>query len=86
MESVVSHGVSGEQDRLVRNICKSAQDLISVARSYEDAVKIKEEQCRRFRQECQSMLIVNAATSYLDEVITRQWSSQRRDPSVATDR
>lgn len=73
MEASVKHPTDGVQDELVRDYCKEATDLIVLASSYVDAVRIKEKWCHRFKQECQSTLIINAASAYLDQIIARQW-------------
>jgi hypothetical protein len=69
----VKHPTDGVQDELVRGYCKEAEGLILLAGSHADALRIKEKWCHRFQQECKSMLIINAAAAYLDQIIARQW-------------
>lgn len=73
MEARVHHESNDEQAHLVREYCKEAEALIALARSRDDAARIKDGQCQRFSRECKSKLIVNAAAKYLDQLIERKW-------------
>lgn len=79
METIVQHLSHNEQDQLVREYCKEAEALITLARSRDDATRIKEGQCQRFRQECNSTLIVNAAAEYLEQIIEQKWGMDGTD-------
>jgi hypothetical protein len=79
MEEMVQHPTHHEQDELVRDHCREAEGLITASASRAAAMRIKENWCRRFRQECTSMLIVHAAAAYLDQIIARQWPRERAD-------
>lgn len=76
MEKVVHHPVFDEQDALVRGYCKEAEGLITLARSRADALRVKDEWCTRFKNECKSSLVYNAAGKYLDQIISHQWNSE----------
>jgi hypothetical protein len=75
MEAVVKHPADAVQDELVRDYCREAEGRIESAGSYVDAVRLKEEWCRKFQQECESALISNAAAEYLNRVIVRRWGT-----------
>jgi hypothetical protein len=79
MEPVVKHAADVVQDELVREYCKEAKELVMSAGSYVDAVRLKEEWCHRFQQECASALILNAAAGYLDRIIVRRWTDHETD-------
>jgi hypothetical protein len=65
------------QLELVREYCSEAGERILMARSRADATDIKEQLCDRFRQECESDLIINATSAYLDEIIIRHWKENQ---------
>ena len=75
MEAVVRYPSFDEQDELVRGYCNEAEALIATARSRTEALRIKDEWCMRFKNECKSTLVVNAAGNYLDQIIEHQWRS-----------
>ncbi|HCV43249.1 MAG TPA: hypothetical protein DGH68_07170 [Bacteroidetes bacterium] len=79
MEAIVQHSSHDEQDRLVREYCKEVEALIALARSRTDATRIKDAHCHKFRQECKSKLIVNAAAKYLEQAIERKWGADGTD-------
>jgi hypothetical protein len=85
METAVQHFSHDEQDQLVREYCREAEALITLARSRDDATRIKEGQCQRFRQECNSTLVVNAAAEYLEQIIERKWGINRTDRTCDDD-
>ena len=63
------------QNRLVRDFCRKAQALIGTAGSESEALRIKEEQCSRFEEECDSTLLVNAARHNIDDMIRERWGN-----------
>lgn len=73
MESTVEHPINAVQHGLVQEYCKEAERRIILARSHGDAMTIKKVWCNRFKAECESELLINATSAYLDEVIIRQW-------------
>lgn len=73
MDEVVKHPEHTPQQELVRGYCREAEALITIAPSRSDAIRIKDEWCTRFRKECESELLVNAASAYLDTMIASQW-------------
>lgn len=73
MEAMVKHPEDSVQHELVREYCGEAEGRIMGAASYADAITIKEEWCKRFRNECKSALIVSATSAYLDGIIMRKW-------------
>lgn len=77
METMVKHPTDTAQHELVREYCREAKGRIMIARSRADAMRIKEECCKRFSQECESELLINATSAYLDEIITRMWKENR---------
>ena len=77
VEAMVQHPTDTVQHELVLEYCKEAEGRIMAARSHADAIRIKEEWCKRFQRECKSALLVNAASAYLDEIIQRQWKETR---------
>jgi hypothetical protein len=84
METTVQHSSHDEQNQIVREYCKEAEALLTLARSRQDATRIMEAQCWRFRQECKSTLIVNAAAQYMEQTIERKWGSAKRAEPTAT--
>lgn len=77
METMVQHPTDTAQHALVREHCREAEGRIMIARSRVEAMRIKEEWCNRFSQECESRLLINAASAYLDEIITRTWKENQ---------
>jgi hypothetical protein len=77
MERMVKHPTDTAQHELVHEYCKKAEGRIKLARSHGEAIKIKEEWCNRFRRECESDLLINATSAYLDAIIRRQWKENR---------
>ena len=77
METMVQHPTDTAQHELVREYCSEAEAHIMIARSRADAMRIKEEWCKRFSQECESRLLINATSAYLDEIIGEQWRENR---------
>ena len=73
MEEMVQHPTDTVQHELVREYCREAEGRITIARSRADTVRIKEEWCNRFQRQCESELLINATSRYLDEIIARQW-------------
>ncbi len=73
MEEIIQHPTDTTQHRLVREFCSEAERQIMIAASRSEATKIREEWCSRFGQECESKLLINAASTYLDRIITRVW-------------
>jgi len=61
------------QSELLTRYCQQAERLLAEAPSYESALKLRDDLCARFRQECQSSLIVNATHEYLTQIISRTW-------------
>lgn len=59
---------------IVRNYCTRAEELIMTASSPIDAMSIKEEWCTQFRKECESDLLFNATSAYLDDIIWARWN------------
>jgi hypothetical protein len=76
METMVQHPPHDEQDELVREFCREAEGLITMVRSRIDAERIKQQWCQRFQAECKSSLVINAAATYLDQIISHWWESQ----------
>jgi hypothetical protein len=79
MDAVVKHPTNSLQHELVREYCREAEGLIIKARSRSEAISIKNESCTRFKQECESELLVNATSAYLDEIIAQHWGEHGRD-------
>jgi hypothetical protein len=73
MDAVVKHPTNSPQHELVQGYCREAEGLIMIARSRSDAIRIKDEWCTKFKQKCESELLINATSAYLDEIIARQW-------------
>lgn len=68
------------QSELLARYCQEAERLLADAPTYESALKLRDDLCARFRQECQSSLIVNATHEYLTQIIGRTWQqSHDRD-------
>ncbi len=74
---MVQHPTDTAQHKLMREYCSEAEGRITIATSRAEAMRIKEEWCNRFRQECESKLLVNATSAYLDEIITHMWKENR---------
>lgn len=76
MEAMVKHPGDSVQHELVREYCGEAEGRIMSAGSHTDAIAIKEQWCKRFRNECESALIANATSAYLDGIIMRKWNRE----------
>ncbi len=62
---------------IVQKYCREAEERIMTATSSTDAMRIKEEWCTRFRKECESDLLFNATSAYLDGLIAVKWKEHR---------
>ena len=77
METTTGHPTDTAQHELVLEYCKEAEGRIIIARSFHDAITIKEEWCNRFKLECESELLINATSAYLDGIIARRWKKNQ---------
>ncbi len=73
MEKVVKHPTSDEQRELLNCYCKEAEALLIKAADINDAIRIKNEACKRFQRECNSSILVNATKDYINQIIERTW-------------
>ncbi len=73
MEIMVKHPEDSVQHETVRQFCAEVGYRISMAASRAEAMKMKEEVCASFRNECESMLVAHAASAYLENLIRKQW-------------
>jgi hypothetical protein len=64
---------SDKQTTLIRRFCEEAERALDEASDYTAALHLKESLCQRFREECDSSLVVNATRQYLDEVLKKRW-------------
>lgn len=63
---------AGQTD-LVARYCEEAEQLLADATDYESALRLRDEVCGRFQNECRSALIVNATRDYLTQIISHTW-------------
>jgi len=66
-----------EQTELLSRYCQEAEELLAGVDNYASALKLRDELCERFAEECYSPLIVNATREYLTHLIRRSY--QRDD-------
>lgn len=85
MEKNVTQARSERQEDLLARYCSEAEGLILAAKDAREAQEIRDRLCKRFQEECNSQLIVNATRAYADHIITHIWSSdiQRSDHESA---
>ncbi len=77
METVRQHIESGHQVELLRRYCTEADTLIQNAANAAEARSLAERLCRRFRDECESPLVVNATRDYIEGTITKLFGGNR---------
>jgi hypothetical protein len=70
------HG--NQQSELIANHCGDIEERIRSASSRLEAVHLKELECTKFKQECQSTLVRTALTRYVEEIISRYWDKQNK--------
>ncbi|MFN0156844.1 MAG: hypothetical protein ACKVRP_02085 [Bacteroidota bacterium] len=73
MEQLVQHPTE-----IVRKYCREAEERIMAASSSVEATRIKEEWCTRFKNECESDLLFNATSAYLNDIIAGKWKEHRQ--------
>ena len=61
------------QEDLLSRYCLEAEQLLAEATDYESALRLRDEVCSRFEQECQSSLIATGTREYLTQIISRRW-------------
>jgi hypothetical protein len=62
-----------QQSEHIANHCADIEDRIRSAPSRLEAVRLKELECAKFKQECQSTLVRTALARYVEEMISRYW-------------
>lgn len=85
MEKVVKHPTFDEQQDLLHRYCKEAEALLSKAADINEAIRIKDETCKRFQLECNSSILVNAMKDYMDQIIERTWKRGHEAKSAKDD-
>jgi hypothetical protein len=65
-----------QQSEHIANYCTEIEDRIRLAPSRLKAVRLKELECTKFKQECQSSLVRTALTRYVEELISRYWDKK----------
>jgi AAA+ superfamily predicted ATPase len=73
MSEILGIEEAERQNILIRRYCEEAEKIIEDAPDYTAAVRLKESLCRRFAEECDSELVVNATSQYLDRVLSKHW-------------
>ena len=62
-----------DQTELLSRYCQEAEELLGEVDDYASALRLRDELCVRFAEECHSPLIVNAAREYLTHLIRRSY-------------
>lgn len=79
MESRASTPFGLSQEDLLNRYCLEAEKLLAEATDYASALKLRDEVCARFQQECQSSLIANGTREYLTQIISRRWQNEHEE-------
>lgn len=82
MENLVRHLRFDPQAELLHVYCSEVESLIMGTNDVTQAREIRDQVCERFRQRCNSSILVQATIAYADEIITRKWGTN----SNGTDR
>jgi hypothetical protein len=69
------HG--NKQSELIANHCVDIEDRIRSAPSRLEAVRLKELECAKFKQDCQSTLVRTALARYVEELISCYWDKKK---------
>jgi len=73
MEAILPVPHESRQEELIRDYCEEADALLSTAQDYPSAVRMKQSLCARFQEECDSALVVSAASQFIDNVLKKRW-------------
>jgi hypothetical protein len=76
MEDSYVSGKSEKQEELIRKYCAEADSVLAGAPDYDSAVRLKEKLCKRFQSECDSSLVVAAASLHLDNLLKQRWATK----------
>jgi hypothetical protein len=76
MESRVIHPRFAPQEALFTRLCGEAKAAIAAAPTREEAVKIKDELCRKFEEECVSGILVTGTRAFADGLIETLWAGK----------
>jgi len=73
MEKIVKHPHLDTQEELLHRYCKEAEILLIKASDINEAIRIKDEACKRLQWEYNSSIFVNATKDYVNRIIERKW-------------
>jgi hypothetical protein len=62
-----------QQSEIIARRCRGVQQLIRGAQSRKSAVRIGEDACRQFADECQSEMVRNALMERVEQMIEKYW-------------
>jgi hypothetical protein len=67
---------SDSQMTLLDRFCREAKERVVQARDLDDAVRQKDALCERFEQECSSQLVINAAKTFVGNLLQTRWKQE----------
>jgi hypothetical protein len=79
MENLIRHATNDPQEELFERFCIEAETLIAAAKTESEALRIKEDFCKRFENECGSSLVIAMTRTFADRIIDQKWGSGRGD-------
>ena len=68
-----------QQEKLLQEYCSNLDNKILTAASKNEAIKIVEELCGRFRHYCSSEILLRQMDKYVHQLIEKHWRSQRQE-------